>query len=353
MEPRKSKISVPISFPSTASALKVKAAKFLWPKRRSQTLTITEYDPMYKVVYLGNVLTMWAGKSDGCVDKPLATLWKNYCSTSKPGTQMRLSLCNSGLKGLTKEHGLTEYWSNRITFCTGHPQYPRVFCWVYRHEGKKMKQELRCHAVLCSKEDKVKAMVQQLTQKLTLALQEFKREKLSRQKARLSLANCCYNHPSLPRRKILLSTGSMNFKPPLDRSRSAPRLMSIEESNEDDLEEEDEQDQEDDLEDEGLMNSSMNSESTSDIVPDDYNLGDHFIIYESNPDGGGDDDGVNVDDPDSPTSTQRALARRIQRAKLGAIDEGTSEAIADNVSDESGYSEETKESGQNIVKLKV
>lgn len=40
----------------------------LW-KRRS--VTITEYDPSYKVVYLGNVLTGWAkGKIKLCVKYP-------------------------------------------------------------------------------------------------------------------------------------------------------------------------------------------------------------------------------------------------------------------------------------------
>lgn len=323
----KPRISVPIS----ASALRVKAAKLLWPGRRSQTLTITEYDPTYKVVYLGNVLTPWAGKSDGCVDKPLTTLWKNYAATSKPDIQMKLTVCNSGLKAVTKEHGLTEYWANRVTYCTGHAQYPRVFCWVYRHEGKKMKQELRCHAVLCSKEEKVKLMVEQLSRKLALALQEFRREKFSRQKARLSLANCCYDNPSLPRRKILLSTGTANFKPPLDRSRSAPRLVSIEESAAEDIQEEDEED-----EDEGLMNSSLNSETASDIIIEE----EEDVDYEDFED----------NDPESPTATQRALAQMIRRAKLGSIREINGE-VDDNVSDESGYSEETKDPSVIVAKI--
>ena len=199
-----------------------------WKKR---SITITEYDPTYKVVYLGNVLTAWA-KGEGCVDKPLATLWKNYCQNVKPDVYMKVTVCNSGLKAVTKEHGLTEYWSHRITFCGAHAQYPRVFCWVYRHEGKKLRQELRCHAVLCSKEEMSRRMAGQLQQKLAQALQEFKREKICRQNARLSLANSVYDNPSLPRRKILLSTGSVNYRPPLERSKSAPKLMVIEEAGE-------------------------------------------------------------------------------------------------------------------------
>uniref|UniRef100_A0A1B6E9S0 PID domain-containing protein n=1 Tax=Clastoptera arizonana TaxID=38151 RepID=A0A1B6E9S0_9HEMI len=204
----------------------------LW-KRRS--VTITEYDPSYKVVYLGNVLTGWA-KGEGCVEKPLCTLWKNYTGSTKPDVHMKVTVTQSGLKAVTKEHGLTEYWSHRVTYCAAPSAYPKVFCWVYRHEGRKLKQELRCHAVLCSKEVTARKMVTQLNSRLAQALIEFKRDKLSRQNARLSLANSVYENPSLPRRKILLSTGSHNYRPPLERSKSAPKLMAIEES----LEEEEE-----------------------------------------------------------------------------------------------------------------
>lgn len=65
---------------------------------------------------------------------------------------MRVRVCPSGLKATTRQHGLTEYWSHRITHCSAPQNYPRVFCWIYRHEGRKLKHELRCHAVLCAKE---------------------------------------------------------------------------------------------------------------------------------------------------------------------------------------------------------
>lgn len=149
---------------------------------------------------------------------------------------MKLIVTQSGLKAYTKEHGLTEYWSHRITFCSAPSELPKIFCWVYRHEGRKLKQELRCHAVLCAKESVARQIANQLQARLTQALIEFKRDKISRQNARLSLANSVYENPSLPRRKILLSTGCHNYRPPLERSKSAPKLMAIEES----LEEEDE-----------------------------------------------------------------------------------------------------------------
>ncbi|XP_025413887.1 uncharacterized protein LOC112686007 [Sipha flava] len=202
----------------------------LWRRR---SVTITEYDPCYKVVYLGNVLTGIA-KGELCVEKPLCSLWKNYTCNQKPDVHMKLTVTQSGLKAFTKEHGLTEYWSHRVTYCLASPQFPRIFCWVYRHEGRKLKQELRCHAVVCSKDSVAKQIAGQLQNRLAQALNEFKRDKISRQNARLSLANSVYENPSLPRRKILLSTGSHNYRPPLERSKSAPRLMSIEESLEED-----------------------------------------------------------------------------------------------------------------------
>lgn len=49
---------------------------------------------------------------------------------------------------------------------------------------------------------------------------------------------------SLPRRKALLQTGLLNFRPPLSRSRSVPRLDAIDEHAEEEEEEEDEEDAE-------------------------------------------------------------------------------------------------------------
>lgn len=163
---------------------------------------------------------------------------------------MKLTVTQSGLKAITKDHGLTEYWSHRITYCCAPENLPRVFCWVYRHEGRKLKQELRCHAVLCAKESTAKRMAATLRLRLTQALSEFKRDKLLKQNARLSLANSVYENPSLPRRKILLSIGSQNYRPPLERSKSAPKLMSIEES----LEEEDNSAKEEDDTEKGKEN---------------------------------------------------------------------------------------------------
>ncbi|CAG9813873.1 unnamed protein product [Phaedon cochleariae] len=145
-------------------------------------------------------------QGEGCVEKPLTTLWKNYTQSSRPDVRMQLTVSGGGLKATTKDHGLTEYWAHRLTTCSAPPQFPRIFCWALNHTRD-----------------------QTLYLLVALALMEFKRDKISRQNARLSLVNSVYENPTIPRRKILLSTGSHNYKPPLERSKSAPKLTSIEE----------------------------------------------------------------------------------------------------------------------------
>lgn len=197
--------------------------------RRCATASISQPDPTYKVAYLGNVVTGWA-KGDGCVEKPLATLWRNYTQSSRPDVRMQLTVSGGGLKATTRDHGLTEYWANRLTTCAAPPHFPRLFCWVYRHEGRRLRHELRCHAVLCPSASVARQIEEKLKDSLTLALNEFRRDKISKQNARLSLINSMYENPTIPRRKILLATGSTNYRPPLERSKSAPKLTSIEEN---------------------------------------------------------------------------------------------------------------------------
>ncbi|XP_076180391.1 uncharacterized protein LOC143153271 isoform X1 [Ptiloglossa arizonensis] len=199
----------------------------LWRRHRGNA-SITEYDPCYKVAYLGNVLTGWA-KGEGCVEKPVSTLWRNYVTSNRPDVSMRLTVTNGGLTATTKDHGLTEYWAHRVTYCTAPASHPRLFVWVYRHEGRRLRPELRCHAALCSKESTARRLASTLNARLQQALLEFRRDKVSRQNARLSLASALYENPSLPRRKLLLSTGGQNYRPPLERSKSAPKLSAIEE----------------------------------------------------------------------------------------------------------------------------
>ena len=116
-------------------------------------------------------------------------------------------------------------------------------------------------------------MATQLRVRLTAALHEFRREKVTRQNARLSLVHAIYDSASLPRRKLLLSTGSSNYRPPLERSKSAPKLGAIEESIEE--EEEEEQLLEGEIDESRVLLapvaeriSTTISDTTSDIVAD-------------------------------------------------------------------------------------
>lgn len=228
------KIPIPLFHEMPCKVLqkeKRKTFKYLFNRIRLKncaSATISKPHSTYFVAYLGNVVTGWA-KGDGCIEKPLTTLWRNYTQSSRPDVNMQLTVSGGGLKAVTKNHGLTEYWAHRLTTCAAPNDFPRIFCWVYRHEGRRLKQELRCHAVLCSSSEIAVQIEKELKASLTQALNEFKKDKLSRQNARLSLVNSINEYPSLPRRKILLSTGSQNYRPPLEHSRSAPKLSSIEE----------------------------------------------------------------------------------------------------------------------------
>lgn len=141
------------------------AANFFTLPFRKYKYEVNPPCDVYNVMYLGNVLTV-IGKGDASVDKPLGMIWRTYNSRKlRRDIPMKLSITKSGLKAVTKQgycnfctklrfinfifYRLTEYWAHRLTYCTAPEKYPRVFCWVYKHEGRCMKPELRCHAVLC------------------------------------------------------------------------------------------------------------------------------------------------------------------------------------------------------------
>lgn len=149
---------------------------------------------------------------EGCIEKPLTTLWRNYIQSSRPDVNMHLTVSGGGLKAVTKNHGLTEYWAHRLTTCAAPTEFPRIFCWVYRHEGRRLRHELRCHAALCASSEMAAQIEKELKDFLSQALMDFKKDKLSRQNARLSLVNSVQENPSLPRRKILLGTGSHTYR---------------------------------------------------------------------------------------------------------------------------------------------
>ena len=68
--------------------------KFMVNKR---SVNISERDHTYKVKYLGNVLISFM-RGDGCVDRPLDILWKNYLNNEHSAFSMKLTICASGLK---------------------------------------------------------------------------------------------------------------------------------------------------------------------------------------------------------------------------------------------------------------
>ncbi|GAB1607522.1 hypothetical protein Ahia01_001035700 [Argonauta hians] len=198
---------------------------FRW---RKKSLNISEADPVYKVRYLGNIHTCMM-KGEGCVDKPASILWNNYLQSSHQALDMKIVVSVSGIKAFTKEQGLMQYSSHKISYILAHPQYPRMFLWVYRHEGRKMKLDLRCHAVLCKSEAKAKLLNVQLHDKLSFALKEFVRDKRRKHNSRLIFEKTnaeLSNGSILPLRQQMLCQGG-KFKPPVSKMNSAPKLGSI------------------------------------------------------------------------------------------------------------------------------
>ncbi|KAL3074686.1 hypothetical protein niasHT_038159 [Heterodera trifolii] len=284
-------------------------------RNRKKCYDLNPPEESHQVTYLGNMLTIM-GKGDTSIDRPLEVITRAWGATVAKGATrhgagatfgqqqaqqlaMRLCVCRSGLRAETCM-GVTEYFTHRITWSAAPSQYPRVFCWIYKHEGKRMKPELRCHAVLCRRADEPQQMHQTLRRHLQSALQEYKREKASAERTRhrrnsvLHFASsagtaaasvaCSSNsggggeHAQLqqqqsttmmmPRRKAVLQTGALNFRPPLSRSRSVPRLCSIDEEEARAEEQEDECDETVKDEDEELQLSS------SDL--DSLNTADHY-----------------------------------------------------------------------------
>lgn len=208
---------------------------FGWRKN----LTISQEHPTFKVRYLGNVQTA-VMKGEGCVDKATNVIWNNYMRSDHNGLEMKVELTGSGMKAYTKEQGITEYLAHRISYCIAHPDFPKLFVWVYRHEGRKMKMELRCHAVLCKNAAKAKTMALQLREKLSFALSDFKREKLHKQNSRLVLQRTNSFPKSgsvLPLRTQLLSTAK-NFRPPTAKSQALLKLGAIQEDAAEEFEDE-------------------------------------------------------------------------------------------------------------------
>lgn len=102
--------------------------------RRRKNLELNPDNPTYKVSYLGNIATGSARpqrQSFHGVDevlKALNRLWAAHLMRSNR-IGMQLTVCNDGLKVMTDQYGLVEYWAHRITFCGVHfPRFSISLC---------------------------------------------------------------------------------------------------------------------------------------------------------------------------------------------------------------------------------
>ncbi|XP_044541119.1 protein FAM43A [Gracilinanus agilis] len=197
-------------------------------KRRK--VKITSEDPTYTVLYLGNATTIQA-RGDGCTDLAVGKIWAKS-EAGKQGTKMKLTISAQGIRMVPADEQAPRrpghlYLLHRVTYCVADPRLPKVFAWVYRHELKHKAVMLRCHAVLVAKAEKAKAMALLLYQTSAAALAEFKRLK-RRDDARHQQQQLVGQQgiPLVPLRKLLLH-GPGCYKPPVERSRSAPKLGPI------------------------------------------------------------------------------------------------------------------------------
>ncbi|XP_061832303.1 protein FAM43A [Nerophis lumbriciformis] len=197
-------------------------------KSRRRKVKITGDDPTYTVLYLGNATTIQS-KGDGCTDAAVGKIWAKS-DAGKSGTKMRLTVSSQGVRMVHVDDKAGRpghlYLLHRITYCVADPRLPKVFAWIYRHEMKHKAVMLRCHAVLVSRPEKAKAMALLLYQTSATALAEFKRLK-RRDDARHQQQQLIGERsvPLVPLRKLLNT--QCCYKPPVERSRSAPKLGSI------------------------------------------------------------------------------------------------------------------------------
>lgn len=195
-------------------------------KSRKKKFNITSDDPTYTVLYLGNSTTIQS-KGEGCTDVAIRKIW-NKSEMGKNGTKMRLTISAEGIRMVHSDEKSKKpghmYLLHRITYCVADPMLPKIFAWIYRHEIKHKAVMLRCHAVLVSKPEKAKAMALLLYQTSSAALSEFqrlKRREDAKHQQQILIGE--QTVPLVPKRKMTTSA----YKPPVERSRSAPKLHSI------------------------------------------------------------------------------------------------------------------------------
>ncbi|KAL2098003.1 hypothetical protein ACEWY4_007210 [Coilia grayii] len=197
-------------------------------RSKKKKISISNDTPAYTVVYLGNSTTIQS-KGDGCTDVAVSKILKKT-NMGKTGSKMKFTISSQGIRMVPTDEKAKKpghlYLLHRITYCVADTKHPKIFAWVYRHEIKHKAVMLRCHAVLVSKAEKAKAMALLLYQTSTTALAEFqrlKRREDARHQQQLLIGEDTI--PLIPMRKLM--NGQCCYKPPVERSRSAPKLGSI------------------------------------------------------------------------------------------------------------------------------
>ncbi|XP_078265940.1 protein FAM43A [Rhinoraja longicauda] len=191
--------------------------------------SITATAPSHWVLYLGHAATLQS-RGEGCADAAVARIWSRS-EQGRSGSRMRMSISGQGLRLVseaTRGQGRRAghlYLLHRLTYCAAGPRCPRLFCWIYRHEVKHKAVALRCHAALMSRADAARATALLLYQTSSAALADFQRLKRRDDARRQRLQSAA---PPAPLRHRLLSR-QCSYRPPADRSRTAPRLRAISE----------------------------------------------------------------------------------------------------------------------------
>ncbi|XP_015264760.1 PREDICTED: protein FAM43A, partial [Gekko japonicus] len=210
---------------------------------KRQKFRVSREAPTYTVLYLGNATTLQA-KGEGCTDAAVGRIWAKS-EAGRLGAKMKLTIGPQGLRlapAATASSPASSaaarpghlYLLHRVTYCVADARLPRLFAWVYRHEVKHKAVLLRCHAVLVSKAEKARAMALLLFQTSAAALAEFRRLKrrADARRQQLQQAGPAADAalpllPPLRRRLLLLHGPAASYKPPVERSRGAPKLGPI------------------------------------------------------------------------------------------------------------------------------
>ncbi|XP_032081368.1 protein FAM43A [Thamnophis elegans] len=204
-------------------------------RSKRKKFRVSSEAPTYTALYLGNATTLQA-KGEGCTDVAVAKIWAKS-EAGRHGTKMKLTIGPQGIRlapAVPAEAASRPghlYLLHRVTYCVADPRLPRLFAWIYRHEVKHKAVLLRCHAVLVSKAEKARAMALLLYQTSAAALAEFRRLKKRADARHQQLQQVGPGAdgaiPLVPLRKLLLHGPGGCYKPPVERSRSAPKLGSI------------------------------------------------------------------------------------------------------------------------------